>query len=735
LVIAADLICDSAKGGHTAHGHARGLAAKAAPPSDVADLISGDALKQAALEFASAMRAKVEREQNGLHSIFDSWFTRVVKRLLAFDPARSWEDSVRDNVLHAPAQDQSLPWDLLRLRLFLDRWRQGRFVEFRQREQSGVHYHPRFGTEFGVDVLLTCQGAPSLLRWRGMPLMKNVFDFAMYPALLAELRPCTVFEIGSGSGASAAWFADSLALCGGEARVHSVDLVKVESDHPRVSYYGGDCAAPERLFASELLHAEPHPWLVVEDAHHNVAAVLQQFHRFLAPGDYLVVEDSDVKREAIRQFLGSHPGDYLVDTRFTDFFGRNATCAADSIFVRTKPDRTAPAIDPAQAHGKISFTHGATMLNSTAPQHQITLGDPVPWFSAATVTGGSFNLQVAAGRWIVLCFPGPADGAQARQKLAELLRDTDLFDEDRLTAHVVLTTPPEEPLDEIGNSAVSFLADYDGALSRSYGAVETARTIVLDPMLRAIANIAWDRLDDHLGGLRELLRGLPRVDDAAGVPMNAPVLIVPRVFDFAFCELLVKLYDRMGGKDSGFLFDVAGRSQTVIDHRLKRRNDLPLVAPELRETVCDQLRRRLLPAIQAYFQFAATRMDRHIVACYDSAVGGHFYRHRDNVNAGAEHRRFAVTINLNKDYDGCDLQFPEFGRKIYRAPVGGAVVFSCGALHQVTPIARGRRYAFLAFLYGEADAALRAANNARLQDGERRYSGVNDRLFPERAPA
>jgi len=119
----------------------------------------------------------------------------------------------------------------------------------------------------------------------------------------------------------------------------------------------------------------------------------------------------------------------------------------------------------------------------------------------------------------------------------------------------------------------------------------------------------------------------------------------------------------------------------VIDYRLKRRNDLLLVAPELRETVCDQLRRRLLPAIQAYFQFAATRMDRHIVACYDSAVGGHFYRHRDNVNAGAEHRRFAVTINLNKDYDGCDLQFPEFGRKIYRAPVGGAVVFSCGALH------------------------------------------------------
>jgi predicted 2-oxoglutarate/Fe(II)-dependent dioxygenase YbiX len=249
-------------------------------------------------------------------------------------------------------------------------------------------------------------------------------------------------------------------------------------------------------------------------------------------------------------------------------------------------------------------------------------------------------------------------------------------------------------------------------------------------MLRAIANIAWNSLDDHLAGLRDLLRSLPRVDDAAGVPMNAPVLIVPRVFDFPFCELLVNLYDRMGGQDSGFMLDVAGKSQTVVDHRLKRRNDLPLVAPALREAICDQLRRRLLPAVKAYFQFDATRMDRYIVACYDSAVGGHFYRHRDNVNAGAQHRRFAVTLNLNKDYDGCDLQFPEFGRKIYRAPVGGAVVFSCGALHQVTPITQGRRYAFLAFLYGEADAALREANNERLQDGEQRYSGLDDRLFP-----
>jgi len=301
-----------------------------------ASLISGDALKSTALNFLSEMRARIEREQNGLHSIFDSWVTRVLARLIAFDPSRSWEDSVRENALRAPAQDQSLQWDLMRLRLFLDRWQQGRFVDFSRRKQSGAHYHPRFGTEFGVDVLLTCQGAPSLMCWRGTPLMKNVFDFAIYPALIAELRPRTVFEIGSGLGASAVWFADNLMLCGIDGRVHSVDLLKAETKHPGVNFYQGDCSDPERLFEPGLLRSEPHPWLVVEDAHHNVPAVLEQIHKFLSPSDYLVVEDSDVKRDALRQFIGAHPGDYLVDTRFTDYFGRNATCAADSIFVRTK---------------------------------------------------------------------------------------------------------------------------------------------------------------------------------------------------------------------------------------------------------------------------------------------------------------------------------------------------------------------------------------------------------------
>jgi len=366
---------------------------------------------------------------------------------------------------------------------------------------------------------------------------------------------------------------------------------------------------------------------------------------------------------------------------------------------------------------------------------QLPLGDPVPRFSAKLLAGGGVDLHVFAGRWVVLSFLGTPDHPRVDEEIAALTRHAELFNEDHLVVWCVFTAPPHDlaKYTALSGKAFSFIADYDGVISRAFGASQSRRTIVLDPLQRAIANIPWDYPQGHAATVTAVLSGLPPVDDSAGVPLVAPVLIVPRVLDFPLCDFLVNFYEQNGGTDSGFLLDVEGKTATVLDYRLKRRHDLLVAAPELRDVLRQRIVSRLLPELQRFFQFEATRMDRHLVSCYDSALGGHFYRHRDNINAGAEHRRFAITINLNKDYDGGDLIFPEFGRRTYRAPVGGAVVFSCGALHQVTPVTRGKRYAFLAFLYGEADAAKREANNARLHEDEARYDGAWDRLFPEDA--
>ena len=364
------------------------------------------------------------------------------------------------------------------------------------------------------------------------------------------------------------------------------------------------------------------------------------------------------------------------------------------------------------------------------------LGDPVPWFRERSLSGGRIDLHVSAGRWILLAFLGSLSEPHAQRRLAALVKQAASSSEDHLIIYVVLATPPSDAgqLLALSGPVLKFIADYDGAIGAYYGAHDAPRTVALDPMLRAIANISCERPDEHYQILSRLLLDLPSVDDSAGVPLVAPVLMVPRVFDFPLCDHLVAIYDKIGGTDSGFLVDQGGKPATVADHSRKSRKDLLLVAPELRQCIRERIVKRLLPAIERYFQFKATHMDRYIIACYETQSGGHFCRHRDNMNAGVEHRRFAVSINLNGGYEGCDLIFPEFGRRTYRAPTGGALVFSCGALHEVTPITKGTRYAFLPFLYGEADAKQSMQNDALLREAGVDYRADQHSLYPQSTP-
>jgi hypothetical protein len=51
------------------------------------------------------------------------------------------------------------------------------------------------------------------------------------------------------------------------------------------------------------------------------------------------------------------------------------------------------------------------------------------------------------------------------------------------------------------------------------------------------------------------------------------------------------------------------------------------------------------------------------------------------------------------------------------------VVFSCTLLHAVSKVTRGRRYAFLPFLYDDEAAKIRQANNEFLDDSIGKYHG------------
>ena len=213
------------------------------------------------------------------------------------------------------------------LRVLLTRRSKGRLQSYADRMALA-------GSELAPSVLMMSQGVRDVMSWRGMPLFKTAFDFSLYTMLLWELRPRTVLEVGSADGASAIWFADLLQLFGIDAHVYSMDLHRPKRERANVTFLQGDSHAIERVFPAELLRGLRHPWLVVEDAHVNVFGVLGHFHEHLRAGDYLIVEDSSMNPNDVARFAALHAGSYRVDSRYTDFFGHNATCSADSIFVR-----------------------------------------------------------------------------------------------------------------------------------------------------------------------------------------------------------------------------------------------------------------------------------------------------------------------------------------------------------------------------------------------------------------
>ena len=187
------------------------------------------------------------------------------------------------------------------------------------------------------------------------------------------------------------------------------------------------------------------------------------------------------------------------------------------------------------------------------------------------------------------------------------------------------------------------------------------------------------------------------------------------MFEPQFCKELIALYDKHGGEASGFMREKDGKTVHVADQSFKRRKDFSFDSAEefetLRQAIGARFVRRLVPEIKKAFQFEVTRIERYIVACYEGEVGGFFRAHRDNTTKGTAHRRFACSLNLNaEEYDGGDLRIPEFGTRTYRAPTGGAVIFSCSLLHEATPVTKGKRYAFLPFFYDDAAAKIRDEN-------------------------
>lgn len=173
--------------------------------------------------------------------------------------------------------------------------------------------------------------------YRGVDCIKCPFDYVLYQMIISEVRPDLIIEIGANKGGSAYYLADLLDVSG-KGVVHSIDIEdrvdeRVKS-HARIEFFfdGWEAYDLEQTKQFGVI-------LIIEDSSHtyqNTLDVMRRFAPIVSHGSYFIVEDGIVDElgmsaqfgggpvKAIKEFLKS-TNDFVLDTQWTDFFGKNAT--------------------------------------------------------------------------------------------------------------------------------------------------------------------------------------------------------------------------------------------------------------------------------------------------------------------------------------------------------------------------------------------------------------------------
>lgn len=244
---------------------------------------------------------------------------------------------------------------------------------------------------------------------------------------------------------------------------------------------------------------------------------------------------------------------------------------------------------------------------------------------------------------------------------------------------------------------VGLLYDPDGTVARAFGLTAGMGMLAFDANFRLYARFDEPAFAAAATAVREMVE---RAHDEI-VHESAPVLIVPQLFDPAMCARLMDAW-RNGKQFVGRVSDASQQGRLEENAEIKRRTDVAIEDGGLQAEITELVARRVFPEMEKAFDFVPARCETFRIGCYDSADAGFFLRHRDNTTARTRFRKFALTVNLNTgDYDGGDLQFPEYGRTLYAPDAGGAIVFNCSLLHEVKPVTRGRRFGIFSFMYDQ----------------------------------
>lgn len=180
--------------------------------------------------------------------------------------------------------------------------------------------------------------ASASVHWQGHPVLKNPMDLWMYQELIVSSRPDVMIETGTHRGGSALFFADIAKLAG-----HAMDIITIDFN-PKLGYdpaphriypvrgistAAGTVAEVKARLAGFSAGRSPKTMVVLDSDHskQNVLEELRVYADLVSPGQWLVVEDTNVNGHPVLPTHGDGP--YEAVTEFlaaTSEFAPDPSC-------------------------------------------------------------------------------------------------------------------------------------------------------------------------------------------------------------------------------------------------------------------------------------------------------------------------------------------------------------------------------------------------------------------------
>ena len=164
--------------------------------------------------------------------------------------------------------------------------------------------------------------------WQGIQILKCPLDLWIYQEIIFRTKPDLIIETGTYKG-GAAHFLASMCDLNGLGEVVTVDIEEYPDRpaHPRTTYLQGSSIDAKSLGFIQERAAGKQSVLVILDSDHSMAHVrleIELYAPLVTPGNYLIVEDTNINgnpvlpesgpgpKEAIDDFMQLH-SEFIVD--------------------------------------------------------------------------------------------------------------------------------------------------------------------------------------------------------------------------------------------------------------------------------------------------------------------------------------------------------------------------------------------------------------------------------------